>query len=65
VFILSAVPFNQIGYNTRIPKSPMPQLTWAVLQHIPQVVVVGTVLMGGIYWITSRREDVAHEEGRR
>jgi hypothetical protein len=43
----------------------MPQLTWAVLQHIPQVVVVGTVLMGGIYWITSRREDVAHEEGRR
>lgn len=64
VFILSAVPFGQIGYNTEIPKSSMPQLTWNVLQHIPQVVVVGTVLMGGIYWITSRRDDVAREEGR-
>lgn len=64
VFILSAVPFDQIGYNTQIPKSSMPQFTWNVLQHIPQVVVVGTVLMGGIYWITSRREDVAREEGR-
>lgn len=64
VFILSAVPFGQIGYNTEIPKSSMPQLTWNVLQHIPQVVVVGTVLMGGVYWITSRRDDVAREEGR-
>lgn len=64
VFILSAVPFSQIGYNTQIPKSSMPQLTWNVLQHIPQVVVVGTVLMGGIYWITSRRGDVVREEGR-
>jgi formate dehydrogenase iron-sulfur subunit len=42
----------------------MPAFTWAVLQHIPQVVAVGTVLLGGIYWITSRREDVAREEGR-
>jgi formate dehydrogenase iron-sulfur subunit len=64
VFILSAVPFSQIGYNTQIPKSSMPQFTWNILQHIPQIVVVGTVMMGGIYWITSRREDVAREEGR-
>ena len=64
MFVIAAVPFNQIGYNTLIPKSPMPAFTWSVLQHIPQVVAVGTVLMGGIYWITSRREDVAREEGR-
>jgi formate dehydrogenase iron-sulfur subunit len=64
VLILSAVPFNQIGYNTNVPNSPLPQLTWNVLQHIPQVVTVGTVLMGGIYWITSRRDEVAREEGR-
>ena len=64
VLVIAAVPFGQIGYNTGIPKSPMPAFTWAVLQHIPQVVAVGTVLLGGIYWITSRREDVAREEGR-
>jgi formate dehydrogenase iron-sulfur subunit len=64
VLVIAAVPFSQIGYNTGIPKSPMPAFTWAVLQHIPQVVAVGTVLLGGIYWITNRREDVAREEGR-
>ena len=63
VLILSAVPFDQIGYNVNVPKSAMPLYTWNVLQHIPQLVTVGTVLMGGIYWITSRREEVANAEG--
>ncbi|MBI4892929.1 MAG: 4Fe-4S dicluster domain-containing protein [Acidobacteria bacterium] len=64
VLVLSAVPFEQIGYNTKVEKSALPQYTWNALQHIPDVVVMGTVLMGGVYWISHRKEQVAKEEGR-
>ncbi len=65
VLILSAVPFDKIGYNTNVEKTALPQYTWNALQHIPDVVMMGTVLMGGIYWISHRKEAVAREEGRR
>jgi formate dehydrogenase iron-sulfur subunit len=64
VLVLSAVPFEQLGYRTDVLKSPLPNLTWAALQHIPNIVAVGGVLLGGVYWITHRREEVAREEGR-
>lgn len=64
VLILSAVPFEQIGYNTQVEKTALPQYTWSALSHIPDVVAMGTVLMGGIYWISHRKEKVAAEEGR-
>jgi len=63
VLILSAVPFDQIGYNTKIPKEKLPESTWAALQHIPNIVVSGSVLMGGIYWLNNRKEEVERAEG--
>lgn len=63
VLILSAVPFDQIGYNTGVPKENLPATTWAALQHIPNIVVSGSVLMGGIYWLNNRKEEVARAEG--
>jgi formate dehydrogenase iron-sulfur subunit len=65
VLIISGVPFEQIGLNTNVTRSALPQYTWNALQHIPDVVLMGSVLMGGIYWISHRREDVAREEGKR
>jgi formate dehydrogenase iron-sulfur subunit len=65
VLYLSAVPFEQIGLNTQVARTALPQYTWNALQHIPDVVVMGTVLLGGIHWISHRREQVAREEGRR
>jgi formate dehydrogenase iron-sulfur subunit len=64
VLFLSAVPFEQIGLNTRLPQQAMPALTWRVLELVPDVVTVGTTLLGGIWWITNRREKVARAEGR-
>ncbi len=63
VLMIGAVPFDQLGFRTDLPKEALPQYTWAALKHIPNVVVMGTVLMGGIYWITHRREEVARAEG--
>jgi formate dehydrogenase iron-sulfur subunit len=65
VLYLSAVPFEQIGLKTNLPQEPLPALTWRVLSLVPDVVSVGSVLLGGIYWITNRREEVAKKEGRR
>jgi formate dehydrogenase iron-sulfur subunit len=65
VLILSAVPFEQIGFNTKLPQEPIPGFTWRALSLVPDVVSGGTVLLGGIYWITHRREQVAKAEGHK
>jgi len=65
VFFLSAVPFEQIGLRTNLPGEPMPMLTWRVLELLPDVVSTGSVLLGGIWWITNRRAEVARKEGPR
>jgi formate dehydrogenase iron-sulfur subunit len=62
VLMISAVPFGEFGLPTQYGSTPLPQLTGAVLAHIPDVVTVGGVVLGGIYWITHRRDIVAKAE---
>lgn len=62
VLLLSGVPFDQFGYKTDLLHEPMPMLTWRVLRHIPDIVSIGSVLLGGIWWITHRRDEVAAAE---
>lgn len=62
VLYLSAVPFEQIGLRTTVPQEPLPETTWRVLELVPDVVSTGTVLLGGIWWITNRRAEVARRE---
>jgi formate dehydrogenase iron-sulfur subunit len=65
VLYLSAVPFEQIGLRTGVPREALPKLTWQVLELVPDVVSTGSVLLGGVWWITNRRAEVAKKEGRR
>jgi len=65
VLYLSAVPFEQIGLRVNLPNEPLPETTWRVLELVPDVVSTGSVLLGGIWWITNRRAEVAKKEGRR
>jgi formate dehydrogenase iron-sulfur subunit len=65
VLFLSAVPFEQIGLCTHVPMGPLPETTWRVLELVPDLVSTGTVLLGGIWWITNRRAEVFRQEGRR
>ncbi|HTS12739.1 MAG TPA: 4Fe-4S dicluster domain-containing protein [Candidatus Limnocylindrales bacterium] len=62
VLLLSSVPFEDFGY----PKAPgdqsMPVLTYRALSHVPDIVTVGAVVLGGIWWITNRRVEVAAAE---
>lgn len=61
---ISATPFEKFGLPTQYPNEALPDLTYRVLSKIPNIVVVGSALLGGIYWITSRRDEVASVEGK-
>ncbi len=66
VLMLSAVPFADFGFRTDLVHEPLPMFTFRVLSRIPDLVGLGSVLLGGIWWITHRREEVAaHEAGER
>ncbi len=62
VLFLSSVPFGVFGFPTKYGSEALPPLTGRVLEHIPDVVTVGVALLGGIYWITNRRDVVAAVE---
>jgi formate dehydrogenase iron-sulfur subunit len=61
---LAAVPFEQIGMRSHLGQQALPGLTWNALSLVPGVVSVGSVLLGGVWWITHRRDEVAKAEGR-
>lgn len=64
VLLLSSVPFEEFGYRTDLSKDPLPILTYRVLSRIPDFVPLGGMLLGGVWWITHRREEVAAAEGK-
>lgn len=62
VLYLSAVPFEALGFPANVPHDPLPMYTYRVLSQIPNLVSLGGVLLGGIWWITNRRNEVARAE---
>lgn len=62
MLFLSSEPFAEFGFPTNYGGQPLPPLTGRVLEHVPDVVSVGFALLGGIYWITNRRDRVASAE---
>ena len=62
VLQLSSLPFQQFGMPMNLGTKPLPTLTADVIEHIPNVATVGWAVLGGIWWITNRRNDVAERE---
>lgn len=62
VLILSSVPFEQLGYVTKLPNEPLPNYTARALEKIPGVVGVGGVFLTGMSWLTKRKNQIAKEE---
>ncbi len=65
VLMIAAAPPEELGLKANLPQHPLPLLTWQALSFVPDVVGVGSALLGGVYWITHRREEVAAAEGRK
>jgi formate dehydrogenase iron-sulfur subunit len=62
VMMLSSIRFSEWGLPANLPAEPLPSITGGVLSHVPDVVTLGSAVLGGIYWITHRRELVAQAE---
>jgi formate dehydrogenase iron-sulfur subunit len=62
VIYLAAKPFEELALRTNLPDHPLPDLTWAVMSKIPNYVFWGATLLGGVWWITNRRKEVAAYE---
>lgn len=64
ILYITQVPFEELGFNTQLQQTPLPDLTWSALSKIPSVVSVGGVFLAGVWWITSRRDEVQRAEGK-
>lgn len=62
ILLLSSVPFEEFGYKTDISTEALPMLTYRVLSHIPELVTIGGIALGGIWWLTNRKNEVASAE---
>ncbi len=66
VFILAAANVEDYGYpaTARVGETPLPEYTGRVMERIPDFVPVWTLVLGGIYWVTHRRDEVELAEAQ-
>jgi formate dehydrogenase iron-sulfur subunit len=64
VLMLSSVAFESYGLPdpAKLGETPMPDYTFRVLSKIPDFVPLWALVLGGVYWVTHRREAVALAE---
>lgn len=62
VLLLSSVAFEEFGYRSDLTRDPLPLFTYRVLSRIPDFIPLGGILLGGVWWITHRRAEVAAAE---
>jgi formate dehydrogenase iron-sulfur subunit len=62
VLMLSSVDFSQFGLPSNLPTDPLPGRTLRVLEKIPDFVPLWGLVLGGVYWVSHRREEVAAAE---
>jgi formate dehydrogenase iron-sulfur subunit len=53
---------EQLGLKAVTEGAAYPQLTWNVLSKIPSLALVLGTALGGVWWITGRREEVRRAE---
>ncbi|RJR38765.1 MAG: 4Fe-4S dicluster domain-containing protein [Deltaproteobacteria bacterium] len=54
---LAGVGFGELGFNTQVPKEPLPPLTWNYISHIPHV-IAGVIAFGVGTWYVTRRQEL-------
>ena len=62
VLLLLAVSRGESGLPSAVPEDPLPKLTWSVLEKLPRIIPVWAVFLGGLYWLTLRKREVARAE---
>jgi formate dehydrogenase iron-sulfur subunit len=64
VLMLSAVPFEDYGLPklARVGDVPLPEYTGRVMELMPDFIPLWALVLGGVYWVTNRRAEVAEVE---
>ncbi len=62
VLMLSSVDFASFGLPMGLPTDPLPGRTLRVLEKIPDFVPLWGLVLGGVYWVSHRRVEVAAAE---
>ncbi|HTR23189.1 MAG TPA: 4Fe-4S dicluster domain-containing protein [Terriglobales bacterium] len=64
VLLIAGVNVEDFGYpaSARIGETPMPEYTGRVMDRIPDFIPLWTLVLGGIYWVSHRRDEVAAAE---
>jgi len=64
VLIISGTNVEDFGYpkSVKIGETPLPEYTGRVMERVPDFIPVWSLVLGGIYWISHRREEVAEAE---
>lgn len=60
VLYLANVAFEELGMNTHLPQTAMPDLTLQVMEKVPGVAIGVALLMGGVAWLRNRGK--AHDD---
>jgi formate dehydrogenase iron-sulfur subunit len=61
--LLSSVPFEKFGYKA-VTSEKLPDLTYRILKYVPEYSTLSFVMLGGIWWICNRRDEVAEYHRR-
>jgi len=59
VLMLAPASFASLGFPVDMPLHPLPELTWMIQEKIPNIAVTAGFFVGGLYWLVSRRMDLA------
>jgi formate dehydrogenase iron-sulfur subunit len=64
VLMLSSVPFEQFGLPKiqRIGDEALPEYTGRVMDMMPDFIPLWALVLGGVYWVSNRRAEVAEVE---
>ncbi len=63
VLMLLTESVEENGLPANVPKDALPNLTWQVLEKLPRIIPVWAVFLGGLYWLTERKNEIARGGG--
>ncbi|MCL5104595.1 MAG: 4Fe-4S dicluster domain-containing protein [Armatimonadetes bacterium] len=55
VLYLSPVSFRELGFKSDLIREAYPELTWKIIDKVPDVLGIGGISLFGIMWVINRR----------
>lgn len=59
VLYLSPTSFSELGFKSNLIREAYPELTWKILDKVPDVLGFGGIALFGLMWVINRRIEMA------